>query len=120
MLAKSESGNINANSFIESDGEQEVSLRPWDEIIGVLNEVEATGTELIVHIICIIEKRVAVAIPKEQPETEQYLLNLIGKPITLLKTDKELQPIIIKEYNTGQHPTPKNVGVQNRTHSSVI
>lgn len=74
---------------------QETSLEPWQEAVGTLDKLETSETQTIALLTCNYEKQLAIALPKDQRETEE-LNTLIGRKISILKTDNPQKPIIIK------------------------
>lgn len=76
--------------------EQRMYLRPWVEVIGTLNGIETTGTDLIALLTCTCEKHTAITIQRDSPETEQQLKKLLGRKIAILKTDNPQKPLVIR------------------------
>jgi hypothetical protein len=70
---------------------QKQYLEPWEEAIGTLERIEPNQTETTAILICTIQKRIAIALPK----TNQ-LNKLIGKKIGILKTDDRKKPYTIR------------------------
>jgi hypothetical protein len=81
---------------------QNVQLKPWEEAVGTLDKVEDTDTQTIAYLTCAYKKQITISLPKEQPKTTQKLQNLIGRRITILKTDNPKKPIIITEKRLAQ------------------
>jgi hypothetical protein len=76
---------------------QEKHLKPWEEAIGKLDKVENSETQTIALLTCTYSKQIAIALPKEEPETQE-LEKLIGCKIGILKTDNPDKPIIIRTF----------------------
>jgi hypothetical protein len=82
--------------------EQKIYLKPWDEVVGVLNGVESIDTQVTAFVTCTYQKHVAITIQKDSPETEelqQQLKELLGQKITILKTDNPQKPLVIRIFS---------------------
>lgn len=79
---------------------EQVHLRPWDEVIGTLNGIQATDTDVTILMTCTTEKHFAIATGFLDSEIQQQLKKLLGKKIAILKTDNPQKPFIIKPETT--------------------
>lgn len=76
---------------------EETHLNTWDEAVGRLDKVEESETQIIALLTCIYKKQMAIALPKDKPETKE-LKKLIGKKISILRTDNPEKPLIIRTF----------------------
>jgi len=97
--------------------EQRMYLRPWDEIIGTLNGIETTDTDVIALLTCTFEKHAAITIQKDSPETQQ-LKKLLGRKIAILKTDDPQKPLVIRTIAETNKPLKTTAGAYNETTAS--
>jgi hypothetical protein len=77
---------------------QENQLKPWEEVVGTLDKIETSETQTIALLTCTYSKQIAIALPKNQPDTNE-LGKLLGQKIRILKTDIPDKPIIIRTLN---------------------
>jgi hypothetical protein len=77
---------------------EETHLNTWDEVVGRLDKVEESETQIVAFLTCIYKKQAAVALPKDQGKTEE-LNKLIGTIIGILRTDNPEKPLVIRSFN---------------------
>lgn len=78
---------------------KEIQLRPWEEICGTLIGLEQDDFKISAVLSQTHNKVVEIAFFKGSQEAivlTQCLNSLLGRKITILKTDRPQQPIIIK------------------------
>jgi hypothetical protein len=103
-------------SKLKTLAQQNVYLRPWDEIVGTLSGTEITHTEITALLTCTYEKHIAITIPKDKPEIQQLqeqLQTLQGQKIAIFKTDNPQKPFIVRTLNEAKPnnsaPAPREV-----------
>lgn len=80
---------------------KQVSLRPWEEIVGRLKAIETNSQTISAIINCTHDLEIALTYPNDTPEAKiiQNLNNHLGQKIAMLKTDIPEKPLIIKTLN---------------------
>jgi|GEM_PF-2906745 len=76
-----------------------VHLRPWDEVVGTLTDIETNDTETVMLLTCTVQKRIVLIIDERSLKKEKFeeqAKKLVGRKISILKTDDPQEPPIVR------------------------
>lgn len=80
---------------------EEVQLRLWEELQGILLSLEVDDYKISAILTCTPNNEMAITFSKGAKEAtllEEALNDLIGQRVAILKTDSSQQPIVIRSF----------------------